>query len=1185
MQEQNPIPVFPNIRSKKCLAFKYVTPELWNKLAGHVTNTSGFTLSKIINCSLGFDNQYCGMYAGDYDCYKDFAEVFDPAIQEYHGVKPGANHTSDMDVTNIIGNIDEDVPVQAVRLRVCRNISGFGLSPGMCKEQRDQVQILMISAFKKLSGDLSGNYYPLAGMDGKVRQKLVDDHFLFMSGDPNFKVAGIERDWPDGRGIFHNSAKSFLVWVNEEDHLKITSMEMGGDLKGAFARLAKGIISIGDSVKADSGREFHFDSRLGYVTSCPTNLGTGIWASIKLDLPGWAREGAEVLRTRCEQLKILPRITTDCTFDISNKYRMGYSEVQIIQSLIDAINILYKEEIQLQQKHKIFPYFPVIKSKSSLVAKHVNEVIFKRLGSHKTETTAFTIHKAIRCATMFHNQHCGIYAGDWDSYRDFAAVFDPIIQEYHGITADVVHTSDMDHTKIEGNIDPTAPVHSVRIRVGRSIDGFGLSPGITREQRLAVECLMKSALHNLSGDLEGQYYPLMGMPETIRQQLVDNHFLFMSGDPNLKVAGMERDWPEGRGIFHNSAKTFLVWINEEDQIMIISMEKGGDVQRVFERLVRGIKSVEESLLRGSGKKFALDQKYGYVHSCPTNLGTGMRASVHVDLPGWKKEGVKALNARCEQLKLQLRPAHGESTGYIGCTYDVSNKHRLGYSEVELVQCMINGVNTLHVEDIMFQKKHGVSLENKCEQSIISSIDNDSRCLRRISEHSGTKAFAGRGQQLYINIPHVIVMVGLPARGKTYMARKLSHYLNWIGIKTRVFNLGDYRRKAVNEFKDHNFFKTENEDALKLREKCANDALQDLCNWIQNEGGEVGVYDATNSTMARRSFIYRKIVGDMQFKCFFVESICDDPKIIEENIFDVKVNSPDYKEMNDEDAFNDFMLRIAHYESQYQTLDEIHEESLSFMKLYNAGNKVVINKSDGHIQARIIYFFMNIHINPRNIYLSRHGESLLNAVGRIGGNADLSDRGLEYSKSLSKYIESQHVENLRVWTSYFKRTMQTASHIDAPQERWKALNEIDSGACEELTYQEIADKFPAELAARDENKYHYRYPRGESYEDLVARLEPVIMELERQKNVLVISHQAVLRCLLGYFFNKSAEDIPYIKVPLHTIIKLTPMAYGCHVEYIPLGIKAVDTYRPKPKISGTVEAQHSSSDEFFEDYLY
>merc|ERR1712095_102211 len=206
------------------------------------------------------------------------------------------------------------------------------------------------------------------------------------------------------------------------------------------------------------------------------------------------------------------------------------------------------------------------------------------------------------------------------------------------------------------------------------------------EQRVGVEKLVSTALKRLEGDLAGAYYPLTGMDEKVRQQLVDDHFLFMSGDPNLKVAGMERDWPEGRGIFHNEAKTFLVWVNEEDQLRIISMQKGGDVKGVFERLARGIKTVQDSVKAESGKDFQLSEKFGYIHSCPTNLGTGMRASVHVDLP---------------------RGTRGESGGQTGHTYDISNKHRLGHSEVGLVQCMIDGVNTLWKEDLELCKKHGI----------------------------------------------------------------------------------------------------------------------------------------------------------------------------------------------------------------------------------------------------------------------------------------------------------------------------------------------------------------------------------------------------------------------------------------------------------------------------------------------
>merc|ERR1711997_814938 len=361
----------------------------------------------------------------------------------------------------------------------------------------------------------------------------------------------------------------------------------------------------------------------------------------------------------------------------------------------------------LLQGVKMAEPFPEIKSTHSLVAKHVTKEKWEKLAGHKTATSGFTLKQAIACAIEYDDQHCGIYAGDADFYKDFGEVFTPLICEYHGLDENFSHTSDMDSSKIKGNINGDAPVKSTRIRVGRSIEGFGLSPGITKEQRLEMENLMKSAFSKLEGELAGSYYPLLGMEEEVRQKLVDDHFLFVSGDKNLITAGMERDWPEGRGIFHNEAKTFLVWVNEEDQLRIISMEQGGDVRGVFERLARGIQTVGDSVKAESGKDFQLSDKFGYIHSCPTNLGTGMRASVHVDLPGWTKDSIPALKDRCEGMGLQPRGTRGESGGQTGHTYDISNKHRLGYSEVQLVQTMIDGVNTLWKEDLELCKKHGI----------------------------------------------------------------------------------------------------------------------------------------------------------------------------------------------------------------------------------------------------------------------------------------------------------------------------------------------------------------------------------------------------------------------------------------------------------------------------------------------
>ena len=158
------------------------------------------------------------------------------------------------------------------------------------------------------------------------------------------------------------------------------------------------------------------------------------------------------------------------------------------------------------------------------------------------------------------------------------SVFNPIIEEYHDLPEDFKgHVTDMDVSKIKGNIDPNAPVHSTRIRVGRNIDGIDLPPNIAYWQLMKIEDMMVDTMEVLGHkhkDLKGKYYALDGMDEEVRQQLVDDHFLFMSGDKNLIAAGMEAHWPKGRGIFHNTEKTFLMWVNEEDHLRIISMEKG-----------------------------------------------------------------------------------------------------------------------------------------------------------------------------------------------------------------------------------------------------------------------------------------------------------------------------------------------------------------------------------------------------------------------------------------------------------------------------------------------------------------------------------------------------------------------------------------------------------------------------------
>uniref|UniRef100_A0A3P8SB65 6-phosphofructo-2-kinase domain-containing protein n=1 Tax=Amphiprion percula TaxID=161767 RepID=A0A3P8SB65_AMPPE len=201
--------------------------------------------------------------------------------------------------------------------------------------------------------------------------------------------------------------------------------------------------------------------------------------------------------------------------------------------------------------------------------------------------------------------------------------------------------------------------------------------------------------------------------------------------------------------------------------------------------------------------------------------------------------------------------------------------------------------------------------------------------------------------------------------------------------------------------------------------------------------QVGVFNATNTTPKLRDVIL-SVAKEKGYKVFFVESICDNPEIIAENIKQVK----------------------------------------------------------------IVYYLMKIH------YMRCHGESELNLVGRIGEDSGLSRR-------------SQCISNLKVWTSHMKRTIHMAEVLEVQYKQRKALNEIDTGICEEMMYEEIQENYP------------------EEFEHLVQRLEPVIMDLEGQ-NVLVICHQAVMRFLLAYVLDKSAGELPYLKCPLHSFPTFTGM---------------------------------------------
>lgn len=472
---------------------------------------------------------------------------------------------------------------------------------------------------------------------------------------------------------------------------------------------------------------------------------------------------------------------------------------------------------------------------------------------------------------------------------------------------------------------------------------------------------------------------------------------------------------------------------------------------------------------------------------------------------------------------------------------------------------------------------------------------------------------------------VIVMVGLPARGKSYITNKLTRYLNWLQHDCRVFNVGNTRRmdkenvlgpaqkplpdtntplpqarspetKASSHMAD--FFNPENKASTELREKWAMDTLDNLLTWVLEGHGSVGILDATNSTKKRRLKVLKRIQerSKGELKVLFMESICSDPAILDTNIR-LKLSGPDYKDMDPEVALRDFVGRLRNYEKAYETIDETEEEieGFQYVKMINVGKKVVSYNIQGFLASQTVYFLLNFNLCERQIWLTRHGESIDNLSGRIGGDAALTKRGQHFAKTLARFLKYQRQEfrkkqlekfstrlELRfnelldtkkgakngdasdktasvehiptepsfcVWTSMLIRAIETGNYFDEQHYHVKAmrmLNELGGGKFEGMTYDEIKNKHPKEFEGRIKNKLTYRYPGvgGESYLDVLVRLRPVINEIERTTDhLLIVSHRVVLRVLLAYFLNLSKSSIVDLDVPLHTLYCLELKPYG------------------------------------------
>lgn len=333
-----------------------------------------------------------------------------------------------------------------------------------------------------------------------------------------------------------------------------------------------------------------------------------------------------------------------------------------------------------------YPEFPP--ECSSLLRRHLNRAVFARLCS-KVTANGWTLARTIRSGVVNPDSRVGVYAGDAESYTLFAELFDPIIAAYHGFAPGDRHPGRLPVPgKRPGDPDPhNAFILSSRIRVARNLAGLPLGAALSRDQRRSVENRCVTALQSLNGSLAGDYYPLATLGSQRRRELIDAHLLFKGEDRFLEAAGLLRDWPDGRGIYYNREKTFLVWINEEDQLRIISMQDGGDLGEVYRRLCRGLE------LLGDRLDFLQDERLGFISSCPTNLGSGLRASVHVRLPRLSRDP-QLLHDIARDHHLQIRGLHGEHSANQGGIYDISNRRRLGVDEAQCLDDLESGLAAL-----------------------------------------------------------------------------------------------------------------------------------------------------------------------------------------------------------------------------------------------------------------------------------------------------------------------------------------------------------------------------------------------------------------------------------------------------------------------------------------------------------
>jgi len=357
---------YPNFSKHNNWMSKCLTKEIYEQLREKVT-PNGYTLDLAIQT--GVDNpghpfiMTVGATLGDEETYETFKPLFDKVIEKRHnGYQPSDTHKADLAYDKLKDAKFNPKYVRSSRVRTGRSIRGLALPTFCTRAERREVEKLFKTACSRLKGDLAGQYRALFDMEEKEIEEYIDEHLLYDKPvSPLLIASGMARDWPDGRGFFINKDKTLVVWVNEEDHSRIVSMQQGDqgtggcDMYAVFERFCKAINAIEVELKND-GYEYMFSDHLGYILTCPSNLGTGIRAGCHVKLPNLQKHAQ--FKKLLAQLRLQKRGTggvdtntgsDEGWCDISNADRMGFSELQLVQNVVTGIHFFCELEQALEE--------------------------------------------------------------------------------------------------------------------------------------------------------------------------------------------------------------------------------------------------------------------------------------------------------------------------------------------------------------------------------------------------------------------------------------------------------------------------------------------------------------------------------------------------------------------------------------------------------------------------------------------------------------------------------------------------------------------------------------------------------------------------------------------------------------------------------------------------------------------